>query len=226
MLARFPRCPSKAKAVQQQQHAGVGRHEPRVICSCPNFAFDSPCDAPEVPASSSNLSFPWLDSASSPSNRLHTLNLVLLIVPHGQCIKNWATSEDFGGSGAAQWVSRTHSTAHKESLMSRPLAVGMINCKERFQSFPAPLLTLLFGFFGCRSPLASRTSMRTWTRWPTCTPTRSATRTRRTRTCWRASSKPSRASRFSAAGWRRASKQTVRRNFPSKYSGLQVVKLV
>lgn len=195
---------------------------PRWPGLCPNSAFDSFRDVSAV-LSSSSPSFPWLNSASSLSNCLHALNLTLLIVPRGQCIKLRTQLRPCT-------MNPIRAASHAKRLRRGDLGLLVhtqtINCKETSQPLPALRLTLLFGFFGCRSQLASRTSMRMWTRWPTCTPTRSATRTRRTRTCWRASSKLSRASRFSAAGWRQASEQTVRWNFPSKYSGLQVRKLV
>ena len=201
---------------------------PRWPGFCPNFAFDCLRDASAV-VSSSSPSFPWLDSASSLPNCLHMLNMMPLAVPWGQRI--WLKTQLRSGR-IRGCTMRFPNVQHHPQKRVQPgdlwllVHTQMINCKETSQPLPALLLTLLFGFFGCRSQSVSRTSMHMWTHWLTCTPTRSATRTRKTRTCWRASSKPSRASRFSAVGWRRANRQTVRWNFPSKYSGLQVRKLV
>lgn len=63
------------------------------------------------------------------------------------------------------------------------------------------LFSLLFSAeIGCclchsRSQSPSRTSTATWAPWPTCTPTRTASRAPRTRLCWRASTKLWRASK-------------------------------
>lgn len=133
---------------------------------------------------------------------------MLLIVPRGQCIKLRTQLRSGRIRGCTKRFPYIQHRAQKGSDMETfgHWYIQTINCKETSHPLPALLLTLLFGFFGCRSQLVSRTSMHMWTHWLTCTPTRSATRTRRTRTCWRASSKPSRASRFSAG--METSKQT------------------
>lgn len=58
--------------------------------------------------------------------------------------------------------------------------------------------SFLHGFLSpCRSQWMNRTLTLMWVHWQTCTPTRTSTRARRTRHCWRTSDRPFRASRSS-----------------------------